>query len=67
MPLRVQSFKTVLPAEQVKTFITLPEDFTGKVLELIIRPVETKRFRSLSLIRIDTTTFTFNRDEANAR
>ncbi len=65
--MQVQTLRTVLPADQLKRIVNLPEEFAGKVLEVIIRPIRKKTFRSLSLIRIDTTTFKFGRDEANER
>jgi len=65
--MQVQTFRTVLLAEQLKPVVNLPEDFAGKILEVIIRPMRKRAFRSLHLIQIDTKTFRFNRDEANER
>lgn len=65
--MHVQTFKTILPADQLKSVVKIPDDFAGKILEILVRPVKRKQFRSLNCIRIDTTTFTFDRDEANER
>ncbi|MCP4399498.1 MAG: hypothetical protein GY801_19630 [bacterium] len=65
--MQAQTLRTVLPAEQLKPIVNIPEEFAGKVLEVIIRPVRRRTFRSLSIIRIDTTTFKFDRDKANER
>ncbi|MCP4399503.1 MAG: hypothetical protein GY801_19660 [bacterium] len=62
--MQAQTLRTVLPAEQLKPIVNIPEEFAGKVLEVIIRPVRRRTFRSLSIIRIDTTTFKFDRDKA---
>ena len=62
-----QIFKAHISAEQLRPILQLPENFAGKMLEVSIRPMRKRTFRSLNLIRIDTKTFRFNREEANER
>ena len=63
-----QIFKTVVQAERLKPIFDLPEDLWGQDVEVIVKLVSPKKlFPSTRIIRIDTTTFRFNRDEANER
>ena len=63
-----QNFKTVIQAERLKPIFNLPEDFWDQDVEVIIKPVSPKKsFPSTLVIKIDTTQFHFNRDEANER
>ena len=62
-----QVFETHIPAEQLLPLLKLPENFAGKMLEVRIRPIQKRIFRSLTLIHIDTKTFRFSREDANER
>lgn len=62
-----QAFRTVIHVEQWQPMLTIPEAFVGQTVEVIIRPVPMKAFRSIQRIKIDTRAFRFDREEANAR
>jgi hypothetical protein len=58
----------------VNLSFTIPDAYVGKELEIIafaknegLQSKEPKKFTSFDSIKIDTTGFTFNRDEANER
>jgi len=65
--MHAQAFRTVIQAEQLQPILKIPEALAGQLVEVIIRPVSKKVFRSIQRIKIDTRTFRFDRDEANAR
>jgi hypothetical protein len=66
----------IIPETEVVNFsFTIPESYIGKELEIIaftrnegLQPkAMPKIFRSFDSIKIDTSNFKFNRDEANQR
>ncbi len=68
--------RTILTPKSQAVFFDIPKDYVGKELEVIaftkseglesIKKTE-KKFLSFDAIKIDTTNFKFNRDEANER
>ena len=63
----VYIYKKIVSGKELNHFFDIPESFFNKELEITIRPLDEKIFNSLSIIKIDTETFKFNRDEANER
>lgn len=66
-------FRTVVKAQKRKLYLTLPENYAGKNLEVYVFPVETNMslkaddFKSFSAISYNTKGYRFNREEANER
>jgi hypothetical protein len=63
----VEIYRKIVKGKELKNFIELPDDYLDKEMEVIIKPVVKKIFNSLSVIKINTEEFRFNRDEANER
>ena len=68
--------KVIIPSTSVVNLsFTIPDSYIGKELEIIAftkeegmdKKEEPKKFTSFDSIKIDTTHFKFNRDEANER
>jgi len=68
--------RTILTPKTQTVFFDIPKDYVGKELEVIAfvkseglesRKKTEKKFLSFDAIKIDTTNFKFNRDEANER
>ncbi len=63
----VYIYKKVISGRELNNFFDIPEPFLNKELEITIKALEEKNFNSLSIIKIDTENFKFNRDEAYKR
>ncbi len=63
----VEIYKKFVKGKELKNLIDLPDNYLDKEMEVIIKPVVKKVFNSLSIIKINTEEFKFNRDEANER
>lgn len=63
----IEIYRKIVKGKELKNFIELPDDYLDKEMEVIIKPVVKKIFNSLSIIKINTEEFRFNRDEANER
>ncbi len=68
--------RTILTPKTQTVFFDIPKDYVGKELEVIAfakseglenTTIKEKKFLSFDTIKIDTTHFKFNRDEANER
>ncbi|MEQ8168441.1 MAG: hypothetical protein ABRQ38_06065 [Candidatus Eremiobacterota bacterium] len=63
----LEIYRQIINGEDIKKIINLPEYLTDKELEITLKPVKERYFNSLSLIKINTEEFKFNRDMANER
>ena len=68
--------RTIITSNTQTVYFNIPKDYVGKELEVIAFTKEEgieeekplgKKFASFDAIKIDTTNFKFNRDEANER
>ena len=60
-------YTTVIRAEELAKIISIPTYFKERELEITIKRKRKKVFSSIKKIKIDTTNFRFNREEANER
>lgn len=65
--MHTQIFRTIMQAKQLQPILNIPEGLAEQLVEVIVRPMPQKTFRSIQRIKIDTRLFKFNREEANAR
>lgn len=65
--MHTQVFRTVIHAKQLQPIFNIPEGLAEQLVEVIVRLMPQKTFRSIQRIKIDTCLFKFNREEANAR
>jgi len=65
--MNANEYKTVVKAEELAKIMSLPTYFKESELEITIKRKRKRVFSSINKIKIDTTNFRFDRDEANER
>ena len=65
--MNTNEYTTVIKGEELAKIISLPLNFREKELEITIKRKRKRVFTSINKIKIDTTNFRFNREEANER
>lgn len=65
--MNTNEYTTVIQAEELAKIISLPIYFKERELEITIKRKRRRVFSSINKIKIDTTNFRFNREQANER